>query len=108
MMCEIRKDNVGKTRLRWQCPLCTHHWDLHASAIDEMAFFVVHHLVGKHDYTAKQLLAYDPSLAEAIEEYLGPDAIESSIMKSTAAFPNDHPVDSPARMGRIPGGVKHE
>ena len=80
MICEICKDENGGLRIRWQCPLCSHRWNFHASAIEEIGFFIVHHLVAKHDYSAEQICTYDTGLAEAVREYLGPDALVSSLI----------------------------
>lgn len=52
MMCEIFRDSSGLVRIRWRCPLCTHTWDFHASDVDDMGFFVDHHLADKHQMKA--------------------------------------------------------
>lgn len=71
MMCEIFRDSSGLVRIRWRCPLCTHRWDFHVAAVEEIGFFVVHHLVNKHEMNTAALLTYDADLAGAIQEYQG-------------------------------------
>ena len=69
MRCDIFKDANSVLRARWRCPLCPHSWTFHASRLDEIGFFVVHHLVGKHRLCEKDLLTYDEDLGHAIQEY---------------------------------------
>ena len=71
MMCELIKDKEGQSRIRWQCPLCRHKRDFHASMADDVGFFVVHHLMTRHRLSHEELLSYDPDLWAAINEYFG-------------------------------------
>lgn len=84
MMCEIFKDEEGLSRVRWHCPLCDHRWDFHVSGVEDIGFFIVHHLVGKHRLRTDELVAYDAGLAESIREYLGSDTSASPSYEAVA------------------------
>lgn len=71
MRCELFKDRERRLRLRWSCPLCAHRWDFHLKGAEDIGFFVVHHLVGKHGLSLGQLIAYDRGLVDPAREYLG-------------------------------------
>ena len=70
MMCDIFKDEKGVLRARWRCPLCARKWDFHASAAEDIGFFVGYHLIAKHGLRPDEVLGDDVGLADAIREYL--------------------------------------
>ena len=59
------------SKVRWQCPLCLHHWDFHAYDAGEVDFFVVYHFVNKHQLRGSQILELAPRLLSAVNDYPG-------------------------------------
>ena len=49
--------------------MCAHTWDFHPKSLDDIDFFVVHHLRSKHQLHPNEILARDPSLKRALTEY---------------------------------------
>ena len=82
MMCEIFKDERGVLRARWRCPLCARKWDFHASAAEDIGFFVAYHLIAKHGLRPGEVLGYDAGLADAIREYLAGSQLASCVARA--------------------------
>ena len=56
---------------QWVCPVCGDVVEYFAEQAAEVGFYIVHHLAHKHDRTRSQVLAYDPKLRDATDEYIG-------------------------------------
>jgi len=49
MMCHIGKNDKGRVKIRWNCPVCRESFGFHLHDVDVMDFRVVYHLIGKHE-----------------------------------------------------------
>lgn len=69
MLCRIIKDEKGVIRIQWRCIICGHSWKFHAAALEDIGFFVTHHLITKHRMGTGELQAYNPLLKDVLQEY---------------------------------------
>lgn len=69
MECHITKDRRGDTRVRWQCPLCTHHWDFHPADLEHVEYFAIYHLAGKHRLCGSEILGLFPELLDVVNGF---------------------------------------
>ena len=70
MMCQIEKNDKGTVKIRWSCPLCQESFGFYLHDVEVMDFFVVHHLMGKHEHSPDDVLAFEADLQEAVGEYV--------------------------------------
>ena len=65
------EDQEGSERIRWRCPLCSHHWDFHQKDVEHREFLAVYHLANKHQLCGSKILELLPELHQAVNEYPG-------------------------------------
>jgi len=65
------RDRKDSGSVRWQCPLCPHHWDFDPSDSTDAGFFAVYHLANKHGLCGSDILGIDPALLAAVNDYPG-------------------------------------
>lgn len=85
MICHIKKSQ-GKTRLRWDCPVCDEAYRFHRHDIDAMDFFVARHLMDKHHQEREEVSAYDSELRGAIEKCLALRSVCLLPLKTKGSF----------------------